>query len=480
MQKTRNNIRLFFPSAALRFFAGMLAIVVVVLFGVEQFIQRQTSSSLLNNSWSEENRRIKQSNREKFDKLDETFPLLATRHGCTPLASTASHRIVLLADSFSWGDGLANLNDVWWRQLQRELERRGYHDVEVVSLGWNGAQTKEELSWLRDPRFTDLKADAIVIGYVVNDPDMGLIPQNYKVYRMFFADDVFRFWLPELVEHYQAAFMRKEHARRAAENLSYGPEEWLLLILEGENFRLWTETVAALKKELASKGVPFVYMTLPASPDKAYHEVRYEKPLRVIRESGIPLLDILDDFTREKDKGVSPLIWAANPANGHPGTGTTNYYARKLADYLEANMPQVLGPKGPAPVRPPRVNDWYPWKMQADLNESGLLHLRLPEFREMGVLPVGEPHILVSFERPVNLRQVQLPDAGIVSQVIVTATDPQGLDEHTLIPCSTNNGRDFTVPPLPPGNLVNTLRFVPKVENRAMTAQLTFGDGGGR
>lgn len=458
-----------------------MGVLLLVALCVEQYLQRQTSATLLNTGWKQEDTRIKQNNLTKLAKLDPRFPLMATPQGYAPMQSGKQHRIVVVGDSFAWGDGLANINDVWWRQLERELMRRGYHNVEVIALGRNGAQTKEELQWMQAPRFADLRPEAVLLGYVTNDPDMGIIPQSYKVYRMFFADDVFRWWLPELTEQFQARYAHKESLRRAASNLEYGPEEWLLKLLEGENFRLYEETIAQLAKYWASQSVPLLLVTLPTSPDKAYFDVRYEKPLRLFRANNIPVLNIIDDFAQDKGhiwKGT-PLLWAANPANGHPGNGATLYYAQKVANYLEAHAPKVLGEKSP-PVQPvARINDWYPWVVQARLNDANILHLQIPAYRQMGVLPVGKSHVLVSFENPVPLHAVRITSScGAKADVFATVTDANGLDNRELYPLtSTGDGTRYFLPTLPTGYLVNTLRFAPQQEACAMSAQLEFAKG---
>lgn len=473
--------RRIFPLVSLRILGGIIALLLLVALCVEQYLQHQTSASLLTTSWKQEDTRIKQNNLIKLAKLDPLFPLLTTPQGHVPLQSGKQHRLVVVGDSFAWGDGLANFNDVWWRQLERELLRRGYADVEVIALGRNGAQTKEELQWMQDPRFAALRPHAVLLGYVTNDPDMGLIPQTYKVYRMFFADDVFRAWLPELTEQFQAKYTHKESLRRATSNLEYGPEEWLLKLLEGENYRLYEETVAKLSAHWATQSVPLLLVTLPTSPDKAYFDARYEKPLRTFKANNLQVLNIIDDFAKDKGqmwKGT-PLLWAANPANGHPGSGATLYYAQKVVDYLEAHAPEALGEKGPPIQSKARINDWYPWSIQARLSDSHRLSLNLPAYREMGVLPVGKAHVLVSFENPVPLHGLVVDSAcGAKAEFFASVTDPTGLDTRDLYPLTpSGDGTRYTLPPLPAGSLVNTLRIVPQQESCELNAHLEFAQG---
>lgn len=470
-----------FPLVSIRILGGIIGVLLLVALCVEQYLQRQTSASLLNTSWKQEDTRIKQNNLTKLGKLDPLFPIMATPQGYMPMQSGKQHRVIVVGDSFVWGDGLANINDVWWRQLERELMRRGYHNVEVIALGRNGAQTKEELQWMQDPRFAALRPEAVLLGYVTNDPDMGIIPQNYKVYRMFFADDVFKAWLPELTEQFQARYTHKESLRRAVSNLEYGPEEWLLKLLEGENYRLYEETVAKLARYWATKDIPLALITLPTSPDKSYFDPRYEKPVQTFKANNINVLSIIDDFAKDKGqtwKGT-PLLWAANPANGHPGSGATLYYAQKAADYLEAHAPKALGEKS-LPAQPvARVNDWYPWNIQARLSDAGVLKVQVPPFREMGVLPVGKPHVLVSFESPVPLQSVRITTpCATKADLFATAVDATGLDDRDIYPLTpSSDGTRYSVPTLPAGYLINTLRIAPQQESCDMSAQLEFVQG---
>ncbi len=62
------------------------------------------------------------------------------------------------------------MNDIWWRQLAREVDRRGYKDVEIIAAGMQGINTRIELDVAKKviPKF---KPDLVIWGYIPNDAD---------------------------------------------------------------------------------------------------------------------------------------------------------------------------------------------------------------------------------------------------------------------------------------------------------------------
>lgn len=95
----------------------------------------------------------------------------------------------------------------------------------------------------------------------------------------------------------------------------------------------------------------------------------------------------------------------------------------------------------------------------------------------MGVLPVGKPHVLLSFEWAIPLKSIQITSPGAMAdEVLVSVVSKDGLDDRSLHRCK-RIGDIFVVSPLPEGSLVNTIRIVPATDNRTMTAILDFSQG---
>jgi len=177
-----------------------------------------------------------------------------------------------MGDSYVWGDGYANLNTIWWRQLQLELERRGYHDVEVVAAGMCGAPTSWELMWARKvvPAY---RPDLVIWGYLTNDPkEDGDLHQGslVKALRLppetIFPERVLKVLegvFPNLTD--QLFVVRNKHREEllAGERYGYQYGDWDKMILESDNFRRYKQTIRQVGEFSRSLSIPSFVMTLP-------------------------------------------------------------------------------------------------------------------------------------------------------------------------------------------------------------------------
>ncbi|MEJ2086377.1 MAG: SGNH/GDSL hydrolase family protein, partial [Acidobacteriota bacterium] len=80
-----------------------------------------------------------------------------------------SHRIVVLGDSFTWGDGV-EAEEAYPAVLQDLLEQRAELDVEVINWSRPGWNTGRELKSVQ-PQLPVLDPDLLIIGYCLNDAE---------------------------------------------------------------------------------------------------------------------------------------------------------------------------------------------------------------------------------------------------------------------------------------------------------------------
>lgn len=78
-------------------------------------------------------------------------------------------RILVLGDSFTFGDGIAEARDLWPEVMERALAEKGL-PVEVFNAGIAGTNTSWQLDLLR-ARGWRWSPDRIVVGFVPNDPE---------------------------------------------------------------------------------------------------------------------------------------------------------------------------------------------------------------------------------------------------------------------------------------------------------------------
>lgn len=404
---------------------GMVALAFLVEFQLAYFSSR---GQIASEPWSVENGRINSENFRKMRSTDKD-PVFRSTGYAPPAPAADRKRILVIGDSFIWGDGVVNLNMIWWRQLQWELERRGYSQVDVIAAGVNGASTQDQYRWIFDEGLVErTRPDAIVFGYVTNDPQMkdadgrDLVRVNapQKV-ELAIQGWPFGTYLPNLA-HEIAGRMAKKREQQQNGETGYSYNEWELKILEGENFRRYQDLLGRLAARVGELQVPLFFVTTPNAPIPSSFEQRYRPIRSAFAQAGLPLYDLLPPLVECCAGDVGQLVWGTNPANGHPGPRMTHFYADRIATILEQRYPQVLGPRGVAGGAAPAINDWMPASLAPKPVGAGEWAFEWPkDVSRLLRMPVGEPHVAIGFERPVTIRSLALSGAA-AGRVKVWAT----------------------------------------------------------
>ncbi len=462
----------------LKCLAALVVVTAATLFAIDRVVLASIESGgaagvqLTTQDWQQENERINENNKAKIRSSPDDW-IWSSRGFPVSAERTRPHRILVVGDSFVWGDGYSNMNDLWWRQLERELQRRGYEQVEVIGLGACGASTRRELERLRNalPRY---RPDLVIWGYVTNDPDEGRIKQfNYArldkdALVSFHARHAEGGIAPRL--QFQLERLRREKllATLPGEKRGYEYNEWELRLLADDNLAAYRKTLDEVAGFMRESGTPYFFVSLPNAPDEATFEPRYAPVKPVFAEAGIEFRDLLGDFVAAHPAGKplsNDLGWGINPANGHPGVVATRFYADETADILEASYPSVLGPRTQPPQHAtPVINDWMPAQLAVEENAPGRIRFRYPsDPAAMLRMPIGQSHVQLHLERPSDLRALRLrgPDlAG--AQLHLTRADPaDGVDPGVVEsePRQSGDALDWELAG-DAGRLVNTVRVV--------------------
>ncbi len=458
---------------------GVTAIALVVVdHGILAWIESTAAKDakagvrLATRSWQQENARINENNFAKILLAPDEW-IWRSQGFPTIEAPKKSHRILVIGDSFVWGDGYANMNDLWWRQLERELRRRGYDDVEVIGLGACGASTRQELERLHAvlPRY---RPDLVIWGYVTNDADEGLVKQ-FDYGRLdkdavvgFHDRQAERGWLRRL--NFQLEQRRREKLLRTLPGPKGGYEynEWELQLLEPTNLAAYENTVREVAAFMREADTPYFFISLPNHPGEDSFAPRYAPIKPIFASAGVEFVDVLDDFAAAYPRGTSlsnDLGWGINPANAHPGVVSTRFYAREAADLLERSYASVLGPRGePETNGAPAINDWMPGKLVVQQNAAGRIRFAYPnEDAKMLRMPLEQEHVQLHLAMPSNLREIRLsgPDLASARIHLTQASPKDGIDYGDLEsePQQRGNQVQWELPAAN-GQLVNTVRVV--------------------
>jgi hypothetical protein len=378
-------------------------------------------------------------------------------------------RILVIGDSFCWGHALANINDVWWRLLQREIDNKGY-DVEVISAAECGASTAKQLAYLRFT-FPTYNPDLVIFGYVTNDPDQGFVrqlppdtaPKQWGQDGFSVFTEALHTCLPRLAYQMKRLRMAKICNELSSESNGYDYREWERMIYEGANFDAFKLTARNLNKALQEFNVPAFVVALPYSPDPA-HRNFYEIANAAFQEGGVKFYNIYPEFLAEVADGRPVIMYGATPNDGHPGTECNHFSAVKTLEILEKEYPSVLGQPTKSVSRVPVINDSLPARIRLNNIAPSTWEFTWPDEKELPRMPVNEPFVQLNFETPVNIESLSIHAPGAASiRAHLTQVDAlKGYDPWTLAYLSPQKGTDasWQIGHLP---LVNTLRLTVKL-----------------
>ena len=471
------------PWIAVKYCAIAVACAILFIGIVEwRLTELARAGRVASNPWHAENERITRMNYAKV-KQTGTDPLWRSAGLPVPEVKKNRRRILVIGDSFIWGDGYANANNIWWRQLQRELHQRGYWDVDVLAAGVNGASTQDHLRWLRDERLVDkTSADLVILGYVTNDADLHvengrylvkLIGRDIRQPQWPIVDRVLGKVAPNLGMQVKQRLSAKWQASITD---AYNYNEWELKLLESPNIDAYEKIVQELSGAVRSTGKPFFVLTLPNWPGKDQFGPRYAPIKPIFERAGLPFYDILDDFVNEYPPGGEVLQWGINPVNGHPSPISTRFFARKAVDILERRYPAILGPKlSHSPDISPEINDWMPPTAAVVSTGHNQWELTYPTPSESTLeLPLGKRHVMLAFAEPVQIGQIELAGNALLDcELHVTVVDPRtGIEmrDHIALGSRQGSALSWRIPKTLNGSRINTLKISANLDNTTQGA----------
>jgi len=174
------------------------------------------------------------------------------------------------------------------------------------------------------------------------------------------------------------------------------------------------------------------------------------------------------------------LRWGINPADGHPGPVSTQFFARQAANILEQSYPQVLGAKSAQPLAcDPIINQWRPWNLQVGANAGGQIEFTYPENEEwMLRMPYNEAYVQLNLECPAVLESIHLEGAQLKSaRLAVSALDePASFESLAVFDLGKQEGSSlsWSLQDYPFADSVETLRISAVFQGEDRSLHLSF------
>ncbi|HEY9677511.1 MAG TPA: SGNH/GDSL hydrolase family protein [Drouetiella sp.] len=480
------------PAISINYLLYSVVFIFAFFWLIDQFVLTylEDQGKICSAGWREDNSRI---NLEmgRRNRASDQDPIWQSEGWPVAEKCPVSKRIMVMGDSFVWGTGYANMNTIWWRQLGRELQRRGYNDVEVMAAGMPGAPTRKELGWAKHyvPIY---KPDALIWGYVTNDAEEGSKNGIGLVKTSRLPEDDFpprvktalASVFPNIGDEFSTLRAGNRTRKLSGEVFGWDFSDWELKLLEGKNWDVYHDTVKQLGEYVNELPIPSFVVTLPScifdtrnlagrnllEIIRDYYVPRYTPVQKLFEQNHIKWYDLLDQFLAfiKPDPRIykhEPPLWLAiNPANGHPGPQACYVHAVETANILEAHYPQCLGKKSmPVDVvKDFRVNDWLPFDISFKQNKNQLFFVYPENDQDLLTMPIRKPFVEFNFEHPVPVKQVTITGAQLANAEISFTAD--GVDQHfddgTVTSCGEKRGNTITwnLPDGPRASHMNTLR----------------------
>lgn len=376
---------------------------------------------------------------------DLGYPIIRTSDASP---SESSCHIVVVGDSFVWGENMLNINNVFWRRLDSELLRRGY-DCDITGVGIAGASTADEYSWIADSTLIeDLDPDIIIIGYVPNDPDL----DHADPFTGEGGGSLYNF-ARSLEGLYPLC---PNIALTIDRNLTYGYyyNNWEHTLVSDDNLAQYkqqvTDPLAAVSQRT---GVPIVVTALPTTPDHGYYDDFYEPAARTFEASGIKFYNCLDEFCSDFASRKNSANYTANPVDSHPGTSSSEFFARYIASFLESDYKSMLSQAGPADGRTAvmNFNSSLPAELDTEVTsacaaslEASFTYPAADDSAHFLNYPEDMDYVTLCFEYPTDIADIRISGEELQSVDLscYSINDKLGYDDRVLKDIGSASGSD--------------------------------------
>lgn len=387
--------------------------------------------------WNEENKRIVQMNLFRSSSCSENG-IWRSQLIPVPHRISASPRILVVGDSYIWGDGYLNINDTWWRQLERELHRRGYNRCEVDAIGYRGYSLSDEIRAVKRA-IQEIKPDLIVWGYTPNDADEHLIPQP-GFPKMSSVRRILHKYVPENLSLFDRKILASwmawdDDSKRPMVNAD---ESWELSLLSGQNWEKLRSTLFDYANFITMENKPSVMVALPNFANDGYNRSRFTPIKDFLTLLNVNFLDLSRNYCAwyqsERQKLLSKgyvqqaqQLIQINPANAHPGTAVTHYYASQVADYLTSHNPQLFQKEMPPQQElDPTINDVMPPPLLTQISkiDSGY-QIEIPREEHQMFMPLLQAFVQLNFAEPAKLKTIEIEGEFQDVKLYATSWDPE-------------------------------------------------------
>ena len=249
----------------------------------------------------------------------------------------ADWRVLVLGDSFGFGQGIDDAEDMLHRQLEVELNRQlgGSRHAAVFNMGWCGINTERELALFEEKGYK-LRPHVVVLAYVLNDIEKGVPHKPIHHPKL-------RHWRGLMRASVSLEFLIwRAYVKWGNPPFAKGPPPEYQLYQEAKPLARHTAAVTRLLNAVADAGAKLVVVIQPGlglPSDSGVQGAAIDTVKRMFEQLGIEPLNA-GEYLDSTD-----LSYTVNPFDQHPNGAYFARFMPQLAERVIAALPgEQAGP----------------------------------------------------------------------------------------------------------------------------------------
>lgn len=270
--------------------------------------------------------------------------------------------IVVIGDSFVWGDSIINRNALFWRLLEQKFRKNGFN-CKVQAVAVRGANAYEELSWLEKGIINDLSPDIIIFGYVYNDAlqkgDDYINKEDTPTKEKSIIIKTAKKLIPSVYERISSYISAKT---LYTDRYDGRYDNTNIALLRDENLSYYKKNFVAKLDAISKKyQIPAVVVTLPNDTKNILLKELYKPLDYVFEDTDIGYYNSLSAFSSFSEKKHKANIHV-NSKNAHPGNAANYFYSEFIYNFLLKDYSSVFKEKKDSDLssKTKRINECTP------------------------------------------------------------------------------------------------------------------------
>lgn len=417
----------------------LILIIIGLLLIFETFSKVLESKNQLN-LWYEENDIINEMNRGKLqNKMWHSNPIWLHEGESISPKKEGVKRILIVGDSFIWGDGYSNANHIWWQQFKLMLKQQGYTNVEVVAAGLSGFSTKQELDNIikNEELMNNIDPDLIIFGYVSNDPEFrnddtsvsvdAIDSKDLFVNHHNFLTEGIKKNFPYTYRNFSELVTNKfENDPNFEKIFGLNYYHWLKEISSGSwLLKYENEVIKPLTEYFDNTlNIPYFFFFTAVFPGAGDENIKNLFDKYNIKNYSISEL-LLENNIEVLDYYPNRMI---NPVNYHPSVYDCKLFAEMLFNVLESDYKNMLGTNSGSYNATLNINDWMPFSInlkKLNSNNYQITYPNVSEEKSFLYLPILKKYIKLNLEEPSDIKNIVITGNNIEEiELFVNYLDP--------------------------------------------------------